>query len=356
MALHFCTYFDQRHIAYGLALYQSLVRCTEQTLTLFVLCLDDVTFDHLQKLSLPGVRLIRLADLEEAYPSLVAARKNRDQTEYYFTLTPALPCHILKHNPEIELLAYVDADLYFYSYIAPIYKELGDGSILIVPYRHPVGLTYNVGLLVFRNDEVGRSCLAWWRERCDEWCYRRFESGKFADEGYLEDWPTRFQGVKISQHNGVGFAPWNAGKFAVSYRDGAVFVDSDPLVFCHFGAARMTNRYVMRHNLPHYRTKMTRTLKNYVYVPYIRTLRSIAVEQGLELNWEALSLARKTLKTWVIFELFFARLVIFGPWVVDLNFGTLGSILVGLRKRIIRTFSPQEKRSEGASGSRLSIS
>src|SRR5437879_2536296 len=118
--LHLCTYFDHAYLVYGLALYRSLVRCAGQSFTLHVLCLDDFVFEFLRKVCLPGVRLIRLSDLERVYPALVIARGNRSRIEYYFTLTPVLPCHLLEENPEIELLAYVDSDLYFYSKLDPV--------------------------------------------------------------------------------------------------------------------------------------------------------------------------------------------------------------------------------------------
>jgi hypothetical protein len=339
MALHFCTYFDHRYLAYGLALYQSLVRCAGQPFTLFVLCLDDITFDFLRNLSLPDVRLIRLSDLEEAYPSLVTARENRSQTEYYFTLTPALPCYLLEQNPGIESLTYVEADLYFYSTLDPVYKELGDGSILIVPYRHAMGVTYNVGLLVFRNDETGRACLDWWRQRCIEWCYRRHENGKFGDEGYLEDWPSRFPNVVVSQHKGIGFAPWNTAKYTLSVRDGVVFVDSDPLVFYHFGAVRMTRSFLLRHNLPRYSTRMTPSLRKLVYAPYVRALRSAAADAWIGPIPDLECQSGNTFKSRLIRELFYARLIVAGPLLIELDYGPLGPMLVKLRRLILGLFA-----------------
>ncbi len=41
-----------------------------------------------------------------------------------------------------------------------------------------------------RND--GELVRSWWEERCLEWCYARFEDGKFGDQKYLDDWTSRF--------------------------------------------------------------------------------------------------------------------------------------------------------------------
>jgi hypothetical protein len=339
MRRYFCTYFDHRYLKYGLALYRSLMRFAGQPLTLFVLCLDDITFDFLQNLFLPGVRLIRLSDLEREHPSLVTARQNRSQIEYYFTLTPALPGYVLAQNPEIELLAYVDADLYFFSSLDPVYEELGNKSILIVPHRYTKGPTYNVGLLLFRNDAAGRACLNWWLECCLEWCYHRHENGKFADQGYLEDWPSRFSGVVVSQHKGIGLAPWNAGKYKLSVREGRVLVDSDPLVFYHFGAVRMTRSYLLRHDLPYYGTRMTPVLKNLVYAPYVRELRSAAAEIPTVDSVNVQYPPGNWLKKRLIRELFYARLIAVGPMLIELDYGRLVPMLIRLRRRILGLFA-----------------
>ena len=61
---------------------------------------------------------------------------------------------------------------------------------------------FNVGMVSFRNDVAGLACLSRWREKCIEWCYDRVEDGKFADQGYLDDWPTEHEGVVVLDMQG----------------------------------------------------------------------------------------------------------------------------------------------------------
>jgi hypothetical protein len=212
---YFCTYFDRHYLPRGLALYRSLrEHCPE--FRLWVLCMDGDTHSALAQLGLPGVQPIALRDFERDDEPLLSAKQNRSQVEYYFTCTPSLPLYILDRWPEVDLVTYLDADLFFFANPVPLFDELGEGSIAIIGHRFPTYLRskerygiYNVSWLTFRRDESSLDCLHWWRERCIEWCYDREEDGRFADQKYLDDWPTRFQNVVVLEHKGANLAPWN---------------------------------------------------------------------------------------------------------------------------------------------------
>lgn len=241
---HYCTYFDQNYLLKGLALISSLQMHEPQPFRLYVVCLDELTYEVLSRLALPQVLPVPLADIEAGDSGLATAKQNRNQVEYYWTLTPSVITYLLKRFPGIDVMTYVDADLYFFSSTAPIYAALGDNSILIHEHRFSPQLaflaqygTYNVGLLCFRNNTDGLEALSWWRDRCLEWCYQRVEDGKFGDQLYLEDWPARFRGVRVLDHVGAGVAPWNHGKYQFSCdAAGQPLVDGSPVIFYHFHA------------------------------------------------------------------------------------------------------------------------
>ncbi len=93
--------------------------------------------------------------------------------------------------------------------------------------------------MTFRNDEVGRDAVDWWRARCLEWCYARAEEGKFGDQKYLDDWPERFRSVYVCARPGVGLAPWNVASHRLDRREGVVLADDEPVVFYHFHELRL---------------------------------------------------------------------------------------------------------------------
>jgi hypothetical protein len=282
MTYHFCTYFDRNYLSTGLALYRSLAR-QRISFVLWALCLDQATHDVLSRASLPNVRLLSIDELENDNKQLLEAKQNRSAIEYYFTCTPFLPLYILRHCPEVEVITYLDADLFFFSSPIPIYQEFGNRSILIVGHQFPPHLRgheiygkYNVGLTAFRNDEHGARCLEWWRDRCLEWCYDRVEAARFADQKYLDDWPERFQNVAVLQHGGAGLAPWNVANYRLRLDDGRVRVDSQELISFHFAGLKQLNRWVYDPALADYGVRPRGVLKHSIYAPYIRELQEAA--------------------------------------------------------------------------------
>lgn len=238
----FGTLFDIRYLARGLALYHSLFR-NARPFELWVLCLDDATHAALEQLALEHLKLVPLAELEAADPALLDIKGSRTLTEYYFTLTPAWTSFVLARTEADAWAAYVDADMIFYSSPEPIFDELAEASVGIVPHRFPKRDRhmerfgrYNVGMVALRNDETGRAVLKDWRERCLEWCYDHVdETGdRFADQKYLDAWPKSFPRVHEIAHPGAGVAPWNWMTMPIDVSHESPRIGNAPLIFYHF--------------------------------------------------------------------------------------------------------------------------
>ena len=275
---HYCTFFDRNYAGRGLALYGSLLR-HGAPFSLWVLCMDDPTHQLFEQLRLAHVRPIRLPDFEAANPEVAATRGTRSLVEYYFTCTPALPFYVLRQCQDVDRVTYVDSDLYFYGSPRPIFDEMGGTSTLIVGHRFPERLrhleitgVYNVGLLSFRRTEAGLTTLRWWRDRCVEWCYSRVDEGRYADQKYLDDWPERFEGVRVLEHEGAGLAPWNVSRYELSWHDGRVWVDGKPLIFFHFHRLKKLAPRMYDTGLRDFGNTMTSVLRDHIYAPYVREL------------------------------------------------------------------------------------
>jgi len=235
------------YLARALVLYRSLARFHEG-LQLRVCCLDELSYSLLSGMALPGVAAFPVEELEAFDPALVEVRPRRTPWEYAMTLKPSLCLHELERAGRDEGVAYLDADIMFFSDPEALFEEIGRDSILLVPHRYPpendwmarAWGRYNAGTIVLRPGIDTLDALRWWRERCLEWCHRRPEEGRWADQKYLDEWPRRFSGVHVLEHPGGGLAPWNTFRHELANRDGAgLLVDGRPLVFYHYQGLRL---------------------------------------------------------------------------------------------------------------------
>lgn len=241
--LNFCTLFDSVYLSRGLAMYASLKQHCKD-FHLYIFAFNEECDRILRTLNLDHVTVISLAEFED--PELLKVKPTRSRAEYCWTCTSSTVLYVLDHF-KVDNCTYLDSDLYFYSSPQVLLDEMGDNSVLITPHRYTpqydqsrkTGI-YCVQFVTFKNNEQGRTVLEWWRNACLDWCYNRFEEGRFGDQKYLDDWPSRFQGVHVLEHLGGGVAPWNMQQYKFESKDGQVSgteLATDkpfPVVFFHF--------------------------------------------------------------------------------------------------------------------------
>jgi hypothetical protein len=288
----FCTLFDRNYLAKALALIGSLDARERGDWRLYVVCLDEMTRVVLSRLAHPRLVLVPLHDVERGDARLLAAKAGRTVVEYYWTLSSTTLLWILHNEPSIDLLTYLDADLFFFSSADAVAAELGGGAALIHRQAFSPDLAhleresgrFNVGLVAVRNDARGRAILRWWRDRCLEWCHARYEDGKMGDQMYLDAWPERFEGVVVARGLGIGTAPWNHrnGPIAAG-ATGTPTIGGEPIVCYHMHAFSEVKPGIA---LParHLAYRLTVPLLRHCYLPYLAALRRarrlIAVAAG----------------------------------------------------------------------------
>jgi hypothetical protein len=214
---NFCTLFDTHYFSRGLALYYSLEEhCAD--FHLYIFAFNDKAYETLLKLNLTKATIISLNEFEDE--ELLKVKPTRNIAEYCWTSTSSTILYVLEKY-RIESCTYLDADLYFYSSPKPLFDELGENSIFLTEHRYSPQYNkelksgkYCVQFVTIKNDERGLKALKWWRDRCLEWCYARYEDGKFGDQLYLDDWTERFDGVHVMKHLGGGLAAWNVQQYS----------------------------------------------------------------------------------------------------------------------------------------------
>lgn len=274
----FCTYFDHNYLPRAVLMIESLRRVDPET-PVFALALTDLCLDALTALDLPGVTVVSLAALEAAYAELAPLKAERTAVEYIFTLTPFLPLYLFGRT-DAAMLTYIDADLYFYADPRLILELIGAASIAITPHRFSPQLMantqygrFNVGWVTFRRDAEGLACLERYREDCVAWCHDRVEDGRYADQGYLNDWPDRYQSLAIIEHKGVNLAIWNVDNYVIEEQpDGTFTVDGEKLIFYHFHGIRLQEDGEFNIWLPPGHGVLEGVLMRCLYRPYMAQL------------------------------------------------------------------------------------
>ena len=263
MTEHYVTLYDGSFLPHGLALHRSMMRHAGD-FHLWVIGMDDAAVDALRALDLPHVTVLPLPSVENA--ELLSIKATRSRGEYCWTLTPFTSSIVFAEDPTVDRVTYLDSDLWFAASPDPIFAEFEASGRAVMITDHAYSVEHDQELASGRycvqfmpfvrgaGDEVS----AWWQARCIEWCFARFEDGKFGDQKYLDDWPTRFpDAVHVLERLPALQAPWNATRF-----------DANDAIVFHFHELRTMGANRVR--LGHYRLPdKTLTL---IYEPYLEDL------------------------------------------------------------------------------------
>lgn len=148
---------------------------------------------------------------------------------------------------------------------------MGNDSVLITEHRYTpeydqsaTSGIYCVQFMTFKNNTEGMFVLNWWRNACIDWCYARFEDGKFGDQKYLDDWPQRFESIYVLKHLGGGIAPWNVQQYNIKKM-------GFDLVFYHFHGYK----FLENNKLDFGSYRLEKDVLSLVYKPYSCHLHSI---------------------------------------------------------------------------------
>ena len=266
---HYVTLFDSRFLPQGLALHISMERHLG-TYTLWILCVDDEAHEYLTNLNLPNVQLLQLSKLET--PELLAVKPGRSIGEYCWTLTPFAPRFVFEADSTVSRVTYLDADLWFRKNPAPIFNEFeaSEKGVLITDHAYApeydqsaTSGQYCVQFMTFTR-AGGEVVRKWWEERCVEWCFARFEDGKFGDQKYLDDWTIRFTNeVHVLSNKELMMAPWNATRFPYGNA-----------ITWHFHALRISLNSKKSQLVIYGPYLLPKYTRDNVYKPYLTDLRS----------------------------------------------------------------------------------
>jgi hypothetical protein len=245
---HFVTLFDSNFLPMGMALHNSLMSHGEP-FHLWILCMDELVEKQLERISLPHVTLMPLRAVETK--ELCEVKPGRTRGEYCWTITPFTFQAVFDRNRSVERVTYLDADLFFFSSPRILLRELDESGKDVLITEHAYGPEHNylaalsgrfcVQFLTFRSTDAAKKVMRWWQERCLEWCFDRWEGGKFGDQKYLDLWPELFaEEVQVVRQTEKTLAPWN--EILIEKIQGRKL---EP-VFYHFHGFRIVGPHMLR--------------------------------------------------------------------------------------------------------------
>lgn len=275
MNKYFCTLFDSNYLPQAKSLHSSLIRHLDNTI-LYMFCMDEKSFNQLSIQNLKNVTLVSYKSLESIFPQLLIAKTNRSNVEYFYTCSPLICSYVFKTNPNVELITYLDSDIYFFDSPLPLLEEMNEFSIGIIDHkfnfftkRNKKYGNFNVGWVSFKRDKNGMLCLEDWSKKCLEWCYQKLEPTRYADQKYLDYWQNDFEQVKIIENIGANLAIWNIGNYYLSCKEDKILVNNTPLIFYHFANLKQIDKNTFSTSLSRVFIKTKGIVKNKIYMPYL---------------------------------------------------------------------------------------
>lgn len=273
---NFCTLFDSSYLQKGLALYESLCNVCDE-FHLYVVAFDDECHSLLKGLNFNNLTVISLSEFETS--KLLDVKPTRNRAEYCWTSGPSVIYHCITFYG-LDHCSYLDSDLMFYSSPKPIFSEIGEKSIAITEHFteeiDELGGKYCVQFVYFRNDKDGMEALTWWRDQCIEWCFARFEDGKYGDQKYLDSFPLKFKNVCVLKNRGAGVAPWNASQYDFS-QFGKIKYRSEliDIIFYHYHGIKIQfeNKDLVLKTVTY---DISKDVEENIYLPYLRLIKSIS--------------------------------------------------------------------------------
>ena len=269
-----CTYFNENFISRGCAMIESLL--DSNNCIIYVLALDETTLQFLKN-KYEKVILLDINNYIDYFK--IEINKFEDKKQFFFSITPNLCLWLLEKYKEIDILLYLDADVYVYSDLEPIYQELKGYSIAASSHRQNKLVKffsnhygkYNVGINLFRNDKIGKKCIKKWKENCDNWYpdMPDYPLSYFSDQIFLDDWPYLYKNsFKEIENIGVNVAPWNAINYKIRLLENKFYVNEFPLIIYHFSSLIKVSENVWNSNSSFFIFRIDSGLKK-LYLNYL---------------------------------------------------------------------------------------
>jgi len=279
---YYYSIYRKDYLYKGLVLYESM-KIHDSDFKFFLVCMEEESVELLKKMNFIDLYPISIKEIEEYDKRILELKCQRGEKTYIWTAKASVPLYLFDKYQEMDHIIWLDGDTEFLSSPAPIYQEWGENSVLLTPERftgeyeylgHLVGF-YNTGFMGFKNNEIGRSALNYFKERLQEWKSSEEEQGNWNDQLYVDDWTERFSGIGVSKHDGINLTPFIASRInneengLVNMKGGVPHIKDIPIVLYHFMALKYYDGNEF--DLCNYWMKLDKQTIEHLYLPYFNS-------------------------------------------------------------------------------------
>jgi hypothetical protein len=162
-------------------MFESLIKYNKN-ICLNYLCLDDESFYKIKEINKPNLIPYHIDDLiknnedfkklrEKTKPEAPAIKNSLgvvygNHMYFFWGLASFFSYYLLEKKK--ENIVYIDSDIKFYDDIKIIFDKMENKSVCLFRHKHVVRENYdgmfNIGVIVFKNNEKGLNALKWWRD------------------------------------------------------------------------------------------------------------------------------------------------------------------------------------------------
>ena len=169
-----------------------------------------------------------------------------DIIEFSTAVKPALANYFMEYS---QYVLFLDPDIYVAdSVVTPLNEFLAEKSIYLTPHHlTPQPSTpnesdlpmmrfgsFNLGFFFLRRSDQSRSFLAWWGQRCRDFCFMESQFGLSTDQKWISIAPCFFDELKIIRHPGFNVAAWNTFERQIEKSTDGFLINGEKLIFFHF--------------------------------------------------------------------------------------------------------------------------
>lgn len=222
MIPQYLTFSEYNYLHLGLTLYESICKHSTSDFVLHYIVRDEKSYNILTSINKPNLKVYRYEECKAIHKDFEKLEKTHQSnlesfSPFHFMMTPVSVKFMLEQG--LDHCLYIDSDICFYADPKLVIDAVHGKSVGICTHKHmpfqksnkDVGY-YNVGVIYFKNDAIGKKCAQWWSDVClnpsNKWSSIY---GFCGDQKYLEVFEDIIgkNNIKIIDYDIGHGAPWN---------------------------------------------------------------------------------------------------------------------------------------------------